>query len=112
MQDQNKPSSYPLPLMRALGKFGADIRDARRRRAIAVSVMAERASISRVTLNKIEKGEPGVSFGSYAMVLFVLGLTERLSELVDLKHDRLGLELSGQVLPKRIRKPNRRAQRQ
>ena len=71
----NLRNSYPLPLSRALRKFGADIKDARRRRRISVAVMAERASISRVTLNKIEKGDPGVSLGSYAMVLFILGFT-------------------------------------
>lgn len=102
----SKPSknSYPLPLTRALRKFGADINDARRRRRISVAVMAERASISRVTLNKIEKGDPGVSFGSYAMVVFILGLTDRLSDLIDIKHDAVGLELAEKELPKRIRK--------
>jgi len=105
MSPGRKKVSYPLPLVRALKKFGSDVRDARRRRRISVSVMAERASISRMTLNKIEKGEPGVSFGSYAMVLFILGLTERLSDLIDLKHDEVGLELAEQDLPKRIRKP-------
>ncbi|MCB0331370.1 MAG: hypothetical protein KDD70_16985, partial [Bdellovibrionales bacterium] len=67
-------------------------------------VMAERASITRVTLNQIEKGDPGVSFGSYAMVLFILGLTEKLSDLIDVKYDEVGLELAEQELPKRIRK--------
>lgn len=102
MSTPPRNTSYPLPLSRALRKFGRDIKDARRRRRISVAVMAERASISRVTLNKIEKGEPGVSFGSYAMVLFVLGLTEKLTEVVDIKHDEVGLELV--ELPKRIRK--------
>ncbi|MCI5065214.1 helix-turn-helix transcriptional regulator [bacterium] len=105
MKRRGTKTSYPLPLARALRKFGGDIKDARRRRRISVAVMAERASISRVTLNKIEKGEPGVSFGSYAMVLFVLGLTDRLSDLLDVKHDELGLELAEENLPKRIRKP-------
>lgn len=80
------------------------MKDARRRRRISVAVMSERAAISRATLNKIEKGEPGVSFGSYAMVLFILGLTERLSDLIDVKSDDVGLELAEQELPKRIRK--------
>ncbi len=104
MNSKSSKNSYPLPLSRTLRKFGADIKDARRRRRISVAVMAERASISRVTLNKIEKGDPGVSFGSYAMVLFILGLTERLSDLIDVKHDEVGLELAEQELPKRIRK--------
>lgn len=108
MASTSSKNSYPLPLTRALRKFGADIKDARRRRRISVAVMAERASISRVTLNKLEKGDPGVSFGSYAMVLFVLGLTERLSDLIDVKHDEVGLELTERDLPKRIRKSGKR----
>ena len=34
--------------------------------------MAERALISRMTLNKIEKGDPGVSLGFYASIEHVL----------------------------------------
>jgi len=94
----------PLPVKRALRKLGGDIRDARLRRRIPTKIMAERASISRTTLNKVEKGEPGVSLGIYATVLFVLGLHDRLSELADVKTDTLGLELESEKLPQRIRR--------
>jgi hypothetical protein len=70
--------------------------------------MADRASISRTTLHKLEKGEPGVSMGSYATVLFVLGMTERLSDLADMKSDSVGIHLEEERLPKRIRKSGRR----
>ena len=86
-------------------KLGPDIRDARLRRRIPTAVMAERASISRTTLNKIEKGHPGVSLGNYATVLFVLGMAERLGNLVDVKTDSVGLRLEEERLPQRIRKP-------
>lgn len=95
--------TLPLPVQRALLKLGEDIRDARRRRRIATQIMAERASISRTTLNKVEKGDPGVALGSYATVLFVLGLHERLSELADIRADAAGLELAEENLPRRIR---------
>lgn len=95
----------PIPVRRALRKLGHDIRDARRRRRIPVAVAAERASISRVTLNKIEKGDPGVALGHYATVLFVLGLVERVSNLADVTHDAAGLQLQEELLPKRIRSP-------
>jgi len=52
----------PLPVRHALRKLGRDIRDARRRR-IPVAIAAQRASISRATLVKIEKGDPGVAIG-------------------------------------------------
>ncbi len=103
--NKNKLSgSLPLPVRRALHKLGQDIRDARLRRRIATSIMAERASISRTTLNKIEKGDPGVSLGNYAAVLFVLGLSDRLATFVDVRSDLVGLELDEENLPKRIRR--------
>ena len=95
----------PIPVNRAGRKLGQDIRDARLRRRIATAVMAERASISRTTLNKIEKGDPGVSLGNYANVLFVLGMAQRLGDLADVKTDAVGLGLEEERLPQRIRKP-------
>ena len=73
-----------------------------------MALMAERAFISRVTLARAERGEPGVSLGIYATILFVLGMSPRLAELADAKVDRLGLMLDEERLPKRIRFPRRR----
>ena len=91
------------PVLRALRKLGGDIRDARRRRRIPVSILAERASISRMTLNRLEKGDPNASLGRYATVLFALGMVERLADLADGRHDSVGLELEVERLPQRIR---------
>jgi hypothetical protein len=102
MPERSGPS-LPLPVARALRKLGGDIRDARRRRRIATTTMAERASISRTTLAKVERGDPGVQFGIYATVLFVLGLTDRVGDLADVTHDKVGLELEEEHLPQRIR---------
>jgi hypothetical protein len=73
-----------------------------------VQIAAERASISRMTLLKIEKGEPGVAMGSYATVLFVLGLADHLADIADSKNDAIGLRLDEEHLPKRIRIPRQR----
>jgi hypothetical protein len=105
MRKKKPPGMVPLPVTRALRKLGQDIRDARRRRRIPAKIAAQRASLSRTTLVKIEKGEPGVAIGNYAIVLFVLGMTERLRDLADPKGDTLGLELERERLPKRIRRP-------
>lgn len=106
---KGKASNYsmPLPVRRTLRKLGHDIRDARLRRRLPAAVLAERASISRMTLNKLENGDSGVSIGIVATVLFVLGLNERLAELADIRHDEQGLALEEEQLPKRIR-PKRR----
>jgi transcriptional regulator with XRE-family HTH domain len=95
--------ALPIPVVRALRKLGHDIRDARRRRRIPVTILAERASISRMTLNKIEKGDVGVHVGNYATVLFALGLIDRLANLADAADDMVGRELEEEQLPQRIR---------
>ena len=93
----------PIPVIRALRKLGHDIRDARRRRRIPVAILAERASISRMTLNRVEKGDSRVSAGAYATVLFALGMAERLADVADPRHDAIGRELEEEHLPERIR---------
>lgn len=98
----------PIPVKRALRKLGEDIRDARKRRRIPMRLAAERASISRMTLTKIEKGDEGVSLGAYAKVLFILGMVDRLADLSDPRFDQLGLGLAAEDLPQRIRLPKAR----
>ena len=101
---KRRDSTAPTPVKRALRKLGQDIRDARRRRRISMEIMAERASISRATLHRVEKGDSGASMGTYARVLFVLGMAERLADLADVTSDALGLALEEEQLPQRIRR--------
>jgi transcriptional regulator with XRE-family HTH domain len=103
MRKGQSSSRTPIPATRALRKLGHDIRDARRRRRIPVAILAQRASISRMTLSKVEKGDPGVSVGTYATVLFTLGMADRLADVADPRHDTVGLELEEERLPERIR---------
>ena len=97
----------PLPTKRALAKLGDDIRSARLRRRIPTTLMAERACISRTTLLKVERGDPGVSLGIYATVLYILGMTSRIADLADVRADDVGLELEEERLPQRIRLPRK-----
>lgn len=100
-------SSIPLPVRSVLKKLGGDIADARKRRRISTATMAERARISRPTLVRLERGGVNVSVGIFATVLFVLGMQGRLAELADASHDRTGLDLESESLPKRIDSPRR-----
>ena len=40
---------------------------------------------------------------STPIVLFILGMTDRLAELADVRSDEVGLQLEEENLPKRIR---------
>ena len=95
----------PIPVEGALRKLGQDIKDGRKRRRITMDLMAERCNISRLTLAKIERGSSSVSMGSYASVLFVFGMVDRIRNLVDANHDLLGRMLEEEKLPKRVRLP-------
>ena len=52
---------------------------------------------------KIEKGNPNVAIGAYALVIFILGLTDKLKNFLDPFKDIEGLNLEKQHYPKRIR---------
>jgi DNA-binding XRE family transcriptional regulator len=93
----------PANLKRAIKKLGRDINTARRRRQLTVAMMTQRASISKPTYLRVEKGDPSVSFGIYCMVLFALGEAERIKDLLDISRDETGLLLDEARLPQRVR---------
>ena len=81
-----------LPSVRkSLAEVGDNIRLARLRRGLAAALVAERAGITRPTLHAIERGDPAVSMGNYATVLFVLGLDGDLTNIA--RDDELGRKL-------------------
>lgn len=57
-----------------LAALGATLRARRKALRIAAVTTAEAAGISRVTLHRIEKGEPSVTIGAVAAVATALGL--------------------------------------
>ena len=77
---------------------------------IPVAFIAERASISHMTLYTLEKGEPGVSLGIYAAMLFLLGFVDRLADLADVRTDSVALEPEDGNFPLRIRRQRRSKQ--
>ena len=87
-----KKTSIQTPKLSALLKgLGENIHLARLRRNLSTTMLAERAGMTRVTLRAIEKGEPTVSLGAYANVLFSLGLENGLSLIAN--DDELGRRL-------------------
>lgn len=93
----------PIPTRRALTKLGQDLATARRKRHFNVAMMVERMGVATNTYRRVEKGDPTVAMGAYAMALFVLGLGTALGDLVDPKRDDIGLQLDEARLPKRVR---------
>ncbi len=95
--------TLPPKVKRALGKLGADVALARKKRSLTSMMMAERLGVAKSTYLKIEKGDPTVAMGAYAMAFFVLGFDDALTEIVDAKRDEQGLLLDTARMPKRVR---------
>jgi DNA-binding XRE family transcriptional regulator len=95
----------PPRVKRSLAKLGGDIAIARKKRHLTIMMMAERVGVAKSTYLKVEKGDPTVALGTYAMTFFVLGLGEALGDIVDVRRDDQGLLLDIERLPKRIRRP-------
>jgi DNA-binding XRE family transcriptional regulator len=93
----------PFPVRRSLGKLGRDLALARRKRHLTTQMMAERLGVAKTTYLRVEKGDPTVSMGIYAMTLFVLGFGDLLADLVDASADTQGLLLDAERVPKRVR---------
>ncbi|GBQ47431.1 helix-turn-helix domain-containing protein (plasmid) [Komagataeibacter sucrofermentans] len=87
----------------ALEQLGRDLRGARLRRGIAIADLAIRAGTSASSIARLEKGDPGVGIGTLADVLVVLGLSDRLADLIDIRKDDLGLALAAERQPRRGR---------
>lgn len=79
-----------------LAALGQRLRLARRRRKKTAHQLAAEAGISRVTLRRVEAGEPGVLMGTYLRVLSTLGLSQDL--ILVARDDTLGRRLQDEAL--------------
>lgn len=92
------PAAAPLIApadQKRLALLGERIRTARKRQRVTAVAAAQAAGISRVTLHRIERGEPTVAVAAWVAVATALGL---IFDLLDAKAGA-----GATKLPKRIR---------
>jgi transcriptional regulator with XRE-family HTH domain len=80
-----------------LAALGARLRAHREALQIPATTAAEAAGMSRVTLHRIERGEPSVTMGAYMSAIAALGLD------LDFADAPAGRKRGGPALPRRIR---------
>ncbi len=68
-----------------------------------MEIVAQRAATSRLTVARIEKGDPGVGMGIVAAVLQALDLLDRFENVADASTDEVGQFIALDELPKRAR---------
>lgn len=97
------PPSIPEQVTARATALGGRIRAARVSRKLRQMDLAERAGLSRTTIEAIERGALETGLGAYLRVLWVMGLDKEVDILADPGLDREGLALSYAVDTKRVR---------
>lgn len=95
---------YSRHTMQAIQLFAALIKTARKKQRWSEAELAERAGISRLTVRKIEQGNPGTELGLYFEVATLLGIplfSADSNKLAAIVHE---LDMQLALLPKRIDK--------
>jgi transcriptional regulator with XRE-family HTH domain len=89
----------PAKVRLAMEEMGNEIHEARRSRKLTAAELSDQVQISRPTLQKVEAGDPSVTMGVYATVLYALGLTSNLPRYAEIEatqaYDR---EMEGRLL--------------
>ena len=89
----------PRTLTQHLELMGEQIMLARKRRHLSMQDIADRATVTRLTVSKVEHGDPTVSMGIYARILFALTLQKDITLIA--ADDALGRQLQDAELLRR-----------
>jgi transcriptional regulator with XRE-family HTH domain len=68
--------AWPTLVQERLAVWGKCIRTQRLRQRITVADLSSRLGISRTTLLRLEKGDPGAGAGAYLTALLALGIAD------------------------------------
>jgi transcriptional regulator with XRE-family HTH domain len=78
--------------------MGEQIKLARKRRHLTMQDIADRATVTRLTVSKVEHGDPTVAIGIFARVLYALNLDNDIKLIAE--NDPLGRNLQDAELKK------------
>lgn len=97
--------ALPGSAAKAIALLCRDIATARTRRRIPQRLLAQRMMVSLTTVQRLERGDAGVSIGVVATALWVLGMVDRLASLAAPDQDTVGQIEELKRLPRRVRGP-------
>jgi transcriptional regulator with XRE-family HTH domain len=97
--------ALPAPAAKAIELLARDIATARKRRRVPQRLLAQRMMVSLDTVQRLERGDAGVSLGVVATALWALGLVDRLAAVASPDHDSVGKGEELRRLPQRAHAP-------
>lgn len=103
MEHKDRERSVPAPVRRALRSLGEEVVTWRKLRGLTQVQLADRSGVSRNTLNRLERGDGGISTENLLRILRGLGILDNLAHALDPYESDIGRLRSDQQLPKRVR---------
>lgn len=97
-----KSPENPAAVTEQLAVLGARIRAQRKALRVSATALAEAAGMSRVSVHRIEQGEPSVTIGAYLNALAALGMTFSAEAVADEASKNTADDKAG-WLPARVR---------
>ncbi len=87
-----KPSSWKnktlmIEAEEELRMMGQNLRVARERRKLTVAELSKRLDVDRRVIDKLERGDPTVSFGALMQVLSFFGIVKGISQFLAPEND-------------------------
>lgn len=101
MSKSTMGNRLPVKLSEKMQVVGEQLRFARLRRNLSIAQIADRATVSELSVSRVEKGLPSVSIGIYLRVLYALQLEDDILLLA--QKDEMGHTLQDLSLKHRQR---------
>lgn len=91
----------PPQAAQAIQSLGEGLAVARLRRKESLRAWAQRMGVAVRTVQRMEKGDPGVGMGVYALAIWLMGRTQALADVAAPEHDMAALDQELQQLKRR-----------
>ncbi len=93
----------PLQASQAIAALGQNLALARLRRKESLRSWALRMGVAVRTVQRMEKGDPGVGMGVYALALWMMGRSQEMANMALPENDMAALDLELQIAKNRGR---------
>ncbi len=93
----------PVAVARALRAIGGDVVVWRKLRGLTQAQLADRADVSRSTLQRLERADGAISLENTLRILRALGILESVARAVDPYESEVGRLRADEQLPQRVR---------
>jgi transcriptional regulator with XRE-family HTH domain len=102
-ESTDKARRPPVAIARALRAVGSDVVVWRKLRGLTQAQLADRADVSRSTLQRLERGDGAISLENTLRILRALGVLDGVVRAVDPYETDVGRLRADEQLPQRVR---------